>query len=538
MKRCTICNETKEQEQFSRGQNKCKRCRSKTKEPEIPATDCNYLITKGKKAGQWCNETIIEQNKCKKHLKKEVLPTGCVFVLSNVNGISKFCNKDKHNDLNNYCTLHDAKSKENKHCSKCDIILTETNSIKDRKQCKDCRKKSQENSLSKRTEDKICKTCNLSKPMTQYDGYHAECNNCRCKSGPVIPKEIIIKKFENTNKKCILCHENKNITDFAINGNTYRNQCRKCLNMFKYYIKYRQKKMDEDPIGFKQHNAELSKIWRNENIDKLKYYARVYNNTEEGMQSIYISSAKAKNLLNIDINIFKQLIKKLINEDCFYCGKKTEFGSLADMTIGNYNGIDRLNSSLYYNEENCVSCCKKCNFIKNTLDIGSFIRKCLEIDIFNGNKTIKNDSRLQFHSDLKLVGNSSNFYVYKTSAEKRNKKFNITSKQFLNIIKNQCYICGLSNKNGVGVDRVDNSIGYELENCKPCCSYCNFMKKDLNLEEFIDHIRRIVAYSITDKHLELGASAVLNRFLNLKKELEENDIELGELDDEIDCDFS
>jgi len=111
-------------------------------------------------------------------------------------------------------------------------------------------------------------------------------------------------------------------------------------------------------------------------------------------------------------------------------------------------------------------------------------------------------------------------------------------KQFLNIIKNQCYICGLSNKNGVGVDRVDNSIGYELENCKPCCSYCNFMKKDLNLEEFIDHIRRIVAYSITDKHLELGASAVLNRFLNLKKELEENDIELGELDDEIDCDFS
>lgn len=66
MKKCTICNETKELEYFSRGQNKCKRCRSKTKEPEIPATDCNYLITIGKNAGQWCNENIIEHNKCKK----------------------------------------------------------------------------------------------------------------------------------------------------------------------------------------------------------------------------------------------------------------------------------------------------------------------------------------------------------------------------------------------------------------------------------------------------------------------------------------
>ncbi len=42
-----------------------------------------------------------------------------------------------------------------------------------------------------------------------------------------------------------------------------------------------------------------------------------------------------------------------------------------------------------------------------------------------------------------------------------------------------------------GVDRVDNSVGYILSNCVPCCVVCNFMKHKLSAEEFINKVKSI-----------------------------------------------
>ena len=45
-----------------------------------------------------------------------------------------------------------------------------------------------------------------------------------------------------------------------------------------------------------------------------------------------------------------------------------------------------------------------------------------------------------------------------------------------------CYLCGMSP--AFGVDREDATKDYTLENSKPCCSECNYMKKDLSLVNF------------------------------------------------------
>jgi len=39
-----------------------------------------------------------------------------------------------------------------------------------------------------------------------------------------------------------------------------------------------------------------------------------------------------------------------------------------------------------------------------------------------------------------------------------------------------------------GIDRVDNSCGYVTNNIEPCCRTCNFMKKDLNYDIFINKL--------------------------------------------------
>jgi hypothetical protein len=47
---------------------------------------------------------------------------------------------------------------------------------------------------------------------------------------------------------------------------------------------------------------------------------------------------------------------------------------------------------------------------------------------------------------------------------------------------------------GNGIDRVDNSEGYVLDNCVPCCSTCNYMKRGLGFGEFITQARKIALH--------------------------------------------
>lgn len=43
------------------------------------------------------------------------------------------------------------------------------------------------------------------------------------------------------------------------------------------------------------------------------------------------------------------------------------------------NGIDRLDSNIGYNIENCVTCCKQCNIMKNVWSEKDFLNKIKEI---------------------------------------------------------------------------------------------------------------------------------------------------------------
>lgn len=42
-----------------------------------------------------------------------------------------------------------------------------------------------------------------------------------------------------------------------------------------------------------------------------------------------------------------------------------------------------------------------------------------------------------------------------------------------------------------GIDRVNNDIGYLIENCVSCCKVCNFMKRSMSKNDFINHVNKI-----------------------------------------------
>lgn len=93
---------------------------------------------------------------------------------------------------------------------------------------------------------------------------------------------------------------------------------------------------------------------------------------------------------------------------------------------------------------------------------------------------------------------------YKRSAKQRGFNFYLTEEQFYEISQKNCYYCGIipSQKNGGftynGIDRIDNTKGYSIDNIVPCCGICNRAKGNLTLPEFKDWIGRVYNVSYYD----------------------------------------
>ena len=60
------------------------------------------------------------------------------------------------------------------------------------------------------------------------------------------------------------------------------------------------------------------------------------------------------------------------------------------------------------------------------------------------------------------------------------KEFTITMEEYCEFIKQPCYYCNcdISTSSGSGMDRIENSKGYLLDNVVPCCRNCNRIRGD------------------------------------------------------------
>ncbi len=82
------------------------------------------------------------------------------------------------------------------------------------------------------------------------------------------------------------------------------------------------------------------------------------------------------------------------------------------------------------------------------------------------------------------------FKVYQWAAKRRGISFNLTYEQFLTFWQKPCFYSqhGIET---IGLDRINNDVGYEMNNVVPCCAICNRMKADMSQEQFRAHVRSI-----------------------------------------------
>lgn len=131
-------------------------------------------------------------------------------------------------------------------------------------------------------------------------------------------------------KKCSNCSRaEQSVSEFINAKGIECNTCNKCREKGKKHDKT-QKKRDA-------HNKLQSE---NKRLDSIK------------------RSAEKR---EISWELDDEVAKEMITKPCVYCGH-------LDITV-RVNGIDRMDSFGYYSIDNCVPCCKGCNFMKNVITI-------------------------------------------------------------------------------------------------------------------------------------------------------------------------
>lgn len=93
------------------------------------------------------------------------------------------------------------------------------------------------------------------------------------------------------------------------------------------------------------------------------------------------------------------------------------------------------------------------------------------------------------------------FRKVQQSALKRNIQCALTLQDIKELVLKDCHYCGALPSNTDkrllrihnfyfnGIDRVDNNQGYIMNNCVPCCSFCNTIKSTKTQQAFFEHIR-------------------------------------------------
>lgn len=101
---------------------------------------------------------------------------------------------------------------------------------------------------------------------------------------------------------------------------------------------------------------------------------------------------------------------------------------------------------------------------------------------------------------------------YKRRAKEYKREFSLSESEFRMLTQSKCHYCGkvpsqivinkFENGNYIynGIDRVNSTKGYTIDNVVPCCAQCNRLKSDYNKTEFYGWIEAIYKNLHLDKY--------------------------------------
>ena len=181
------------------------------------------------------------------------------------------------------------------------------------------------------------------------------------------------------------------------------------------------------------------------------------------------------------------------------CGCKQKH-DLTDRRFGKLLviGEDGLNKSGNYKWKVVCDCGEKFTLDGSTITTGR-VTKCP-----------KCSRKSQKKQPYQEVSTNQLLSSYKRNALIRNLAWGLEREDFAAFLSRKCFWCDgdpdnvfrlvrtFETKEFVynGIDRLNNEVGYTLENCVSACKICNWMKSYLTKDDFLRHIAKIHAHSL------------------------------------------
>ena len=345
------------------------------------------------------------------------------------------------------------------------------------------------------------------------------CTTC-CKS---LDEDQFIGQTGGKTKTCSVCREANRIQDMK-RDKEHRNELsriaeqkpeRKAVkqewnenNYEKVVLKglnYRQRQIEADVDQYLNKNAENAKQWRDRNPEKVATNNLNKINSVHLQYGVYTRCARDKNL---EFKLTLTDFTVLTEQPCHYCGTIQERG---------FNGVDRVNSEVGYVNDNCVSACSMCNYMKASLSENAFLGRVEHILTYNG--------RIQGRLFPEMFPDyiSASYIEYKNRASKKNLDFVLSRDEFETLKLHPCYLCGKpSNSQHLnGVDRLDNTKGYSIENVKSCCFGCNHIKRNYVIEDVFKKFMDIYSFNIALKSEMQSDNVVRQTLIEVVEQVEQ-----------------
>ncbi len=82
---------------------------------------------------------------------------------------------------------------------------------------------------------------------------------------------------------------------------------------------------------------------------------------------------------------------------------------------------------------------------------------------------------------------------YRENAKRKQISFELSRRECGWLFHSPCHYCGYA-EGPVGIDRIDNKVGYRAGNVAPCCRQCNYAKRDMPVADFLAWVKRIAEH--------------------------------------------
>lgn len=138
------------------------------------------------------------------------------------------------------------------------------------------------------------------------------------------------------NKICTVCCKERELSKFISDDECLTKTCQTCRS--------------KNNIQNLKRDREHRNLWTRTNLNRS-----------------FFSYQKEAAKRDIEFHLTKEEFMEIIKEKCSYCGDISEEKQ--------FNGVDRVNSKGHYTNDNCVSACTLCNYLKHAMPVDLFLQR-------------------------------------------------------------------------------------------------------------------------------------------------------------------